>query len=429
MKRFDVLLLLILLLPSMGMATTLFEVDDVFSKSRVYRKDQKGQTVNVPVSRYYPRNKRSALYKVLKQAQILTAHVSFMGRDGIRYKQHNWNAGSDRANLKRGIDCSRAIWFAFTRAGVPYNSKNRYLATDQMWRKDSKMKRYFRSCSITNLNHLRLGDVLVYRGGGKGHTVMVLDPKPKKKYAWGSHGWDKSGRRDTGVEVQKVVSRNGWGSWDKGSMKLKACWRHKDFTKQPIISPSSLIPINKLGQYPETKKRWLSNADLKDKTRYALWIMRNEMFARYGYRFKNRELTDHFKGKFQSKNTDSSATTIFYSQFSDLERSNATFIYQYERNRIAENPKPCNLSSNYNYDYAKRRLTYPDIVGKSKQELRIMRNEIYARHGYIFGSYDLQTYFEKKSWYCPKTKNDTDLYHNSFTQIERDNVDFIKSYE
>jgi hypothetical protein len=392
------------------------EVDDDFPKPRKYKR---GTTVNVPVSRYYPRNKRSALYKVLKQAQILTAHVSFMGRDGIPYKQHSWNKGSDKANLKRGIDCSRAIWFAFTRAGVPYNSQNRYLTTADMWQKNSNMKRYFRRCSV---NDLRLGDVLVYRRGNQaGHTVMVLDPK--KKYAWGSHGWDKSGRKDTGVEVQKVVSRNGWRSWDKRSMELKACWRHKDFKKQSITPPPS---PSQLGQYPETKQRRLSNADLEDKTRYALWIMRNEMFARYGYRFKNRELAKYFKDKFQATNTNSSASAIFYYQFSDLERSNATFIYQYERNRIKPT-NSCNPSSDY--DYAKRRLTYSDIAGKSEQKLRIMRNEIYARHGYIFGSYDLQTHFERKSWYCPKTTDDNDLYRNNFTQIERDNVNFIKSYE
>ncbi len=58
------------------MAASLFDVDDDFPQSR---RGTKGRTVNVPVSRYYPANIHSALYKVLKQAQILTeigrAHV------------------------------------------------------------------------------------------------------------------------------------------------------------------------------------------------------------------------------------------------------------------------------------------------------------------------------------------------------------------
>jgi hypothetical protein len=326
MVRFCILWLT-LLLPSMGMTASLFDVDDDFPQSSKF----KGLTVNVPVSRYYPANTSSALYKVLKQAQILTADVSFMGSDGVRYKRHGWNAGSDRANLKRGIDCSRVIWFAFTRAGISYNPQNRYLTTSQMWQKNSKMRHYFRRCSV---NDLRLGDVLVYRGGGKGHTVMVLDPK--KELAWGSHGWDKSRRKDTGVEVQKVVSRNGWRSWDRRRMKLKACWRYKHFTKQPV---TSIFTPSKMGQYPETNSRRLSDADLMDKTRYALWIMRNEMFARYGYHFKNEELAVHFQQQFWYERTDLDSPTIF-SRFSSLERSNIEFISQYEQNRIAGNLKP-----------------------------------------------------------------------------------------
>jgi len=395
------------------MAITL--VDDDFPEPN---RKSKGLTINnVPVSRYYPANTESALYKVLKQAQILTANVSFMGSDGVPYKQHSWNKGSDRANLKRGIDCSRAIWFAFTRAGIPYTPKNRYLATFQMWRENSEMKHYFRRCSIEDL---RLGDMLVYRGKGKGHTVMVLDPK--KELAWGSHGWDKSRHKDTGVEVQKVVSRNGWRSWDKYSMKLKACWRHQYFTKQPVIpQPTS----SKVGMYPETRSRRLSNADLGDKTRNTLWIMRNEMFARYGYRFKNKKLAAHFEEQVWYHPINIHSRVIFYSLFSHLERYNVKLIYQYEQNRIADN-----LEVVRDYpETATRRLTYADIAGKSKRELRIMRNEIYARHGYRFGQSDLQTHFEKKSWYKPITTDGGDLYNNHFTQIERDNVKFIRQYE
>jgi hypothetical protein len=405
------------------MAASLFDVDDDFPQSS---RKSKGLTVNVPVSRYYPANARSALYKVLKQAQILTANVSFMGNDGVRYKQHSWNAGSDRANLKRGIDCSRVIWFAFTRAGISYNPQNRYLATSQMWKKNSDMRHYFRRCSV---NDLRLGDVLVYRGGGKGHTVMVLDPK--KEWAWGSHGWDKSGRKDTGVEVQEVVSTNGWRSWDRRRMKLKACWRHKRFKKQPV---TSLFTPSKMGQYPETRSLRLNAADLRDKTRYALWIMRNEMFARYGYHFKNRQLAAHFQRQSWYRRTHPNSSDIFNFHFSDKERSNVKFISQYEQNRITGNLKPVsNQPENTNRgDYPEistRRLTHAELAGKSKRELRMMRNEIYARHGYRFSKYDLQTHFEKKSWYKPTTTNGANLYKNHFTQIERENVKLIKQYE
>lgn len=69
-------------------------------------------------------------------------------------------------------------------------------------------------------------------------------------------------------------------------------------------------------------------------------------------------------------------------------------------------------------------LTYPDISGFSKKELRIARNEIYARYGYIFESKDLQNYFKSQSWYIPNPS-----YNGDLSAVEKYNVDFIKSFE
>lgn len=78
------------------------------------------------------------------------------------------------------------------------------------------------------------------------------------------------------------------------------------------------------------------------------------------------------------------------------------------------------------YDWLSNyRVTHSDIVGKSGSELRIMRNYIYARHGYKFKSKDLQQYFAQYSWYTP-------LYSDvsgALNATEKANVQFIKSYE
>lgn len=42
-------------------------------------------------------------------------------------------------------------------------------------------------------------------------------------------------------------------------------------------------------------------------------------------------------------------------------------------------------------------VPYDDIVNKSDEELRLGRNEIFARHGRIFTSPELKTYFEERS--------------------------------
>jgi len=62
----------------------------------------------------------------------------------------------------------------------------------------------------------------------------------------------------------------------------------------------------------------------------------------------------------------------------------------------------------------------------TKTELAIMRNEIYARYGYIFNAGGrMEKYFESQKWYRPEFKN-----VNSFlTEIELHNIELIKKIE
>ena len=70
-----------------------------------------------------------------------------------------------------------------------------------------------------------------------------------------------------------------------------------------------------------------------------------------------------------------------------------------------------------------RKLTHADVAYLSPRDLKIMRNEIFARHGYIFQTNDMKQYFSKQSWYRPTTTN------VQLSSIEQYNVNFIKSYE
>ena len=71
-------------------------------------------------------------------------------------------------------------------------------------------------------------------------------------------------------------------------------------------------------------------------------------------------------------------------------------------------------------------LTQSDIELKSKEDLKIMRNEIFARYGYIFKKGgDMDTYFKSQEWYTPQTKN----VNEYLTDIEKHNIKFIKTYE
>ena len=73
-------------------------------------------------------------------------------------------------------------------------------------------------------------------------------------------------------------------------------------------------------------------------------------------------------------------------------------------------------------------LTEEDIAFLSEDELRIARNEIYARHGRIFKDEDMQAYFDAQPWYFGYIQPE-DFSESMLSDIERANVELIQTYE
>ncbi|MGL5434024.1 MAG: YARHG domain-containing protein [Lachnospiraceae bacterium] len=78
-----------------------------------------------------------------------------------------------------------------------------------------------------------------------------------------------------------------------------------------------------------------------------------------------------------------------------------------------------------------RFYTEKEIRALSKEQLRLARNEIYARHGRKFAATDLQQYFNEKSWYSPIYEVD---YFDAkgdelFNEYELANRDLITAVE
>ena len=73
-------------------------------------------------------------------------------------------------------------------------------------------------------------------------------------------------------------------------------------------------------------------------------------------------------------------------------------------------------------------ITTNDLILLSAEELRIARNEIFARHGRKFSDQALQAYFDSQEWY-------TGIYEpNQFSEdmlndIEKQNIQIIKEFE
>ncbi|RRD02825.1 YARHG domain-containing protein [Prevotella sp. OH937_COT-195] len=80
------------------------------------------------------------------------------------------------------------------------------------------------------------------------------------------------------------------------------------------------------------------------------------------------------------------------------------------------------------FDFASKEVLYSSILGGfTKKELRLMRNEIYARHGYRFSSPDMNEYFSQCPWYSPR--GDNNAATAELTEVEKINVQLIKKME
>jgi uncharacterized membrane protein YvbJ len=74
---------------------------------------------------------------------------------------------------------------------------------------------------------------------------------------------------------------------------------------------------------------------------------------------------------------------------------------------------------------SERLLTANELANMSQASLRIMRNEIYARHGFVFKKEDMRQYFSQQTWYKPLFNN----VDNMLSDVEKKNIVLIRRYE
>lgn len=75
-------------------------------------------------------------------------------------------------------------------------------------------------------------------------------------------------------------------------------------------------------------------------------------------------------------------------------------------------------------------ITEADLYPFSEEEVKLIRNEIYARHGYSFTMEKFRDYFNAKNWYFENPNVNVNTFGTQdMNQYERANIDTIKAYE
>ncbi|WP_420967241.1 YARHG domain-containing protein [Bradyrhizobium sp. B120] len=143
----------------------------------------------------------------------------------------------------------------------------------------------------------------------------------------------------------------------------------------------------------DSDSRLLSESDLRVLSKDDLRIARNEIFARRGRYFNAPDLTARFSrfAWYVPRSWDPPLNAI--------ESANVALIDRFESGAGA-------APSGFIFPDSDRRLLTPaDLRRLSRDELRIARNEIFARRGRYFDSADLKAYFARFPWYAPNSWN------------------------
>ncbi len=167
---------------------------------------------------------------------------------------------------------------------------------------------------------------------------------------------------------------------------------------------------------PDSSTRLYTAEELEGLTKSELRIARNEIYARHGRRFESQDLQNYFDSKSWYNGT--IAPEDFNNNvLSDIELKNIALIEDVESNGMYILPES-----------STRVYSQSELDGLTKAELRLARNEIYARHGRKFDSQDLQDYFNSQPWYNG-TIAPEDFDPSVLSSIEQQNIAAIEQAE
>ena len=117
------------------------------------------------------------------------------------------------------------------------------------------------------------------------------------------------------------------------------------------------------------------------------------------------------------------------SEYTTGEEETSTSSVDNDSEYIADEEQDSSVDGDYILEGSDSRyITEKEVENLSDADRRLAKNEIYARHGRMFDSADLQDYFESKSWYKGTVKP-SDFDESVLNKYEKANIDLISSME
>ncbi len=148
-----------------------------------------------------------------------------------------------------------------------------------------------------------------------------------------------------------------------------------------------------------------------------LTVLAAEVEAIHGKRFDD---TPWLQSYFEDRYWYMAADRYDPKQLTDIEKKNLQLIVasQKTQRRVALAPGDMEFFEN-------KLISEQMMRGLSLHEMRLLRNEIYARHGRLFKAPWLQQYFSSQPWYTP----DENFKDEELSGADKQNVELIVKYE
>jgi len=222
------------------------------------------------------------------------------------------------------------------------------------------------------------------------------------------------------IIIGNVVANSGENNSSKNGNEMpQVASQLNDMTKTngSKTNQSTAVVSNQItdGVLPESNVRRVTAKEVDALSRSELRLARNEIFARHGYVFKSEDLRDYFAKQSWYKPDTSYTGSI--DSLNDIEKYNVTLIRSHE----------AQATGVIFPDSSDRKLTNAEVEALTKAQLRLARNEIFARYGYVFQSEDLRQHFAKLSWYKPDPSYTGSI--DIMNEVEKYNVKLLQEKE
>jgi YARHG domain-containing protein len=252
-----------------------------------------------------------------------------------------------------------------------------------------------KSITSADINPLALEDLKLIRGIVFGKHGRVFKDFQINQYLT-SRSWykadpnfDNDKLNDTerkNLDVIRIAEAQKHDTVQPGDMRL---WENKALTRK------------KLGTH--TNAEWT--------------VLASEIEAIHGKRFTDTPwLQQYFDERYWYK----AADKYDAKGLNDIEKKNLALIdlVRKQQRKVALMPGDMELFEN-------KLISETMLRGLSLHELRLLRNEIYARHGRIFKTMWIQQYFGGQEWYDPRE----DFKDEEISGPDKTNIETIVAYE